>query len=345
LKNRIKINLQEISGGFGDMGTFIPLSVSLVLVCGLDAGSILLTIGEIAASGIGVAVMILLLSSTRLVEKGVKRIPDALVKGILLGVGIKLGIKGFQFILKDGLTELINVVPVIICAAVIISSLRFKKIPGALLAFAAGLALVFIKFPEITDTCSLGWKGFQLTWPSAHEWFSGFTRASIPQLPLTLVNSVIAVCALSKTLFPDKSLDETRIAFSVSFMNLVSCLFGGTPVCHGSGGLAAQYRFGGRTGGSPVFIGIIKILTALIFGASAITILAAYPSGILGLLLVVSGLELARPAIKRGHWSQMSVTIVTAGVILFFNSAIGFCAGIITHVIIFILQKQRSAKK
>jgi len=32
-------------------------------------------------------------------------------------------------------------------------------------------------------------------------------------------------------------------------MNLTSVPFGGFPMCHGSGGLAAQYRFGARTGG------------------------------------------------------------------------------------------------
>jgi len=34
--------------------------------------------------------------------------------------------------------------------------------------------------------------------------------------------------------------------------NLPAGLFGAVPMCHGTGGLAAHYRFGARTGGAPV---------------------------------------------------------------------------------------------
>ena len=30
------------------------------------------------------------------------------------------------------------------------------------------------------------------------------------------------------------------------------------PMCHGAGGLAAQYRFGARTGGSVIMLGALK---------------------------------------------------------------------------------------
>ena len=43
----------------------------------------------------------------------------------------------------------------------------------------------------------------------------------MPQIPLTLLNSVIAVCQLSGDLFPDKSPSATKVATSVGLMNLV----------------------------------------------------------------------------------------------------------------------------
>ena len=62
----------------------------------------------------------------------------------------------------------------------------------------------------------------------------------MPQLPLTLLNSVFAVCQLSQELFPDQTPSATRVSVSVGVMNLVGPWIGALPCCHGSGGLAAQ---------------------------------------------------------------------------------------------------------
>ena len=84
------------------------------------------------------------------------------------------------------------------------------------------------------------------------------------------------------------------MAVSVGLMNLVCSPFGGIPMCHGSGGLAAQYRFGARTGGSVVILGLAKIAVGFAFGGALLGLLGAYPYGILGPMLVFAGIELAR---------------------------------------------------
>ena len=70
----------------------------------------------------------------------------------------------------------------------------------------------------------------------------GLTQGAVPQFPLTLLNSVIAISALSGDLFPGRAVGTRAMALSVGAMNLGTCLFGAMPCCHGSGGLAGQHR-------------------------------------------------------------------------------------------------------
>jgi Molybdate transporter of MFS superfamily len=46
-----------------------------------------------------------------------------------------------------------------------------------------------------------------------------------------------------------------KFALSMGLVNLPAGFFGAVPMRHGTGGLAAHYRFGARSGGAPVMIG------------------------------------------------------------------------------------------
>lgn len=50
---------------------------------------------------------------------------------------------------------------------------------------------------------------------------------------MTLLNSIVALEALSKKLFPGKDCGITRIGLSLAFGNFGLCWFGGLPSCHG----------------------------------------------------------------------------------------------------------------
>src|SRR5690606_38237622 len=106
-----------------------------------------------------------------------------------------------------------------------------------------------------------------------------------PQIPLTTLNSVIAVCALSADLFPARAATPRKVAISVGLMNLSACPFGGMPMCHGAGGLAGQYRFGARTNGSILFLGTVKMLLAVLLGGTLMALCQAFPASVLGVLL------------------------------------------------------------
>ena len=140
---------------------------------------------------------------------------------------------------------------------------------------------------------------------SANDWKVGFLEGALPQLPLTTLNSVISVCALAHTLYPEKRREDCSstcndgvigrkdVAISVGLMNLILCPFGSMPNCHGAGGLAGQHRLGARHGSSVIFLGFAKAFLAVFFGASALTLLDAFPDAVLGVMLAIAGQELA----------------------------------------------------
>lgn len=133
------------------------------------------------------------------------------------------------------------------------------------------------------------------------------------------------------------------------------------PVCHGSGGLAAQYRFGARSGASVIFLGALKLVIGIFFGESLVGLLKRFPSSMLGIMVIAAGLELvsvgeslntpgARDVGKivsgvlgdRSHNGGMltdderkrrwTVMMVTVGLLVGFkNDAIGFVAGMLCH--------------
>ena len=127
----------------------------------------------------------------------------------------------------------------------------------------------------------------------------GVVEAGVAQLPLTTLNSVIAVCALSTDLFPDRPRVEPRtVAVSVGAMNLVGCAFGVMPCCHGAGGLAAHYHFGARSAAAVALLGFGKLALGLAFGSSLLTLLRRFPPPVLGVMLAAASVELMRAGLR-----------------------------------------------
>mmetsp|Transcript_8255 Transcript_8255/g.15552 ORF Transcript_8255/g.15552 Transcript_8255/m.15552 type:complete len:562 (+) Transcript_8255:175-1860(+) len=137
------------------------------------------------------------------------------------------------------------------------------------------------------------------------DWKFGLLDGALPQLPLSTLNSVISVCALAHSFYPEKRnkdadvtsndavISRKEVAISVGVMNLLFCPFGSMPNCHGSGGLAGQHLLGARHGASMVFLGMAKMFVAVFLGMSALTIFDAFPKAVLGVMLAIAGQELA----------------------------------------------------
>ncbi|KAL2234734.1 UNVERIFIED_CONTAM: Molybdate transporter 2 [Sesamum indicum] len=210
-----------------------------------------------------------------------------------------------------------------------------SSIPSALIVFLLGLILCFIRDPTIFSDIKLGPSRFHVLKITWDDFKVGFVRGAVPQIPLSVLNSVIAVCKLSGDLFPGTELSATKVSVSVGLMNLVGCWFGAMPVCHGAGGLAGQYRFGGRSGLSVVFLGLGKLVLGLLFGNSFVRILSSFPVGILGVLLLFAGIELAMASRDMNSKEESFVMLVCAAVSLTGSSAaLGFGCGIVLYLVL-----------
>ncbi|KAJ6382896.1 hypothetical protein OIU77_031342 [Salix suchowensis] len=139
------------------------------------------------------------------------------------------------------------------------------SLPSAFMVFLLGVILAFIRRPGVVDGFKFGPSSIEIVKISKHAWKEGFVKGAIPQLPLSVLNSVIAVCKLSSDLFPGKDFSASSISVSVGLMNIVGCWFGAMPCCHGAGGLAGQYKFGGRSGGCVALLGAAKLVLGLVF--------------------------------------------------------------------------------
>lgn len=208
-------------------------------------------------------------------------------------------------------------------------------IPSALIVFLLGLLLCFIRDPSMIRGLRFGPSMVSFVPMTWQDFRIGFVRGAIPQIPLSILNSVIAVCKLSGDLFPEREASAMKVSVSVGVMNFVGCWFGAMPCCHGAGGLAGQYRFGGRSGASVVFLGVGKLVLALVFGNSFGRILGQFPIGILGVLLLFAGVELAMASRDMGSKQESFVMFVCAAVSLTGSSAaLGFFVGIVLYLLL-----------
>jgi MFS superfamily sulfate permease-like transporter len=380
--------LAEISGSLGDLGTFLPIAIALAIshqislpttliftgVFNILTGAVFgiplpvqpmkaiaavallkpFTAGQTQAAGIFVATCILLFSVTGLLKWFTSIIPIPVVKGIQVGAGLSLilsaGTKATKELSWTGPSWEDNCVWLVLAFIAMLISARIPRTPYALMIFILGLVRAAIRLGQVEEGDPPGfhlWRPYTQV-PDTGEWKVGILDAGIGQLPLTTLNSVIAVVHLSADLLPETPTPSvTSIGVSVAAMNLIGCWFGAMPVCHGSGGLAAQYRFGARSGASIIFLGTVKLLLGILFGKTLVDLLRRFPTALLTVMVLAAGLELAGvgeslntrgardvdkepgEVERKRRWTTMLVTLSL--LVAFRNDAIGFIAGMLCH--------------
>lgn len=394
--------LAELSGSLGDLGTLLPLMIAMALNGSIDLASTLVFSGltniltgafygiplpvqpmkaiasvvisqhfskeETAAAGLTMGVAVLVLSATGLLRWLNRVVPVPVVKGIQVGAGLALAISaGSSLILPLNWVSPAydNRIWAMAAFGLLVVASLVPQIPYALLVFAFGLVMAAVAVPTSKGDENLHAGIWQPTpfAPGGKAWKTGAIDAAIPQLPLTTLNSILAVTSLSTTLFPDfpPAPSTTSLGFSVAIANLVCCWFGAMPVCHGSGGLAGQYRFGARSGASIIMLGSVKLLLGLFVGDGIVPLLQRLPKSLLGIMVFAAGVELAKVGQTvnegKGIWEQaeednedgrrvakrrkseeeenrdryMVMLITAAGCLAFKNDAVGFFAGLLWH--------------
>jgi MFS superfamily sulfate permease-like transporter len=139
---------------------------------------------------------------------------------------------------------------------------------------------------------------------------------------------MIAIVEENNRLFPDRLVSERSVSISTGIMNLFGSSIGGVPMCHGAGGMAGHVRFGARTGGALVILGVFLTMLALFFSGSVQTIFALIPREILGVILFLTGAQLALGSCDLSdEKGERFVTIVTAGLSIW-NIGLAFVVGL-----------------
>ncbi|MBC8462072.1 MAG: putative sulfate/molybdate transporter, partial [Deltaproteobacteria bacterium] len=158
----------------------------------------------------------------------------------------------------------------------------------------------------------------------------------LPQIPATIGNAIISNTDVMHEYFGKRAhrASYRSIANSQGIADVISSMWGGIPMCHGAGGLAAMYRFGARTAGANLIIGGIFVILGLIFGQSALLILNLLPLSILGVLLVFAGAQLALMVRDLTERKDLFVALIMLCIALTINLAVAFICGIIIAYIL-----------
>ena len=346
----IRVDRREIAGSLGDMGTLIPLAVLLVTANGLNPTVVFGVVGLVyllsglyyripmavqplksfsslaIAFGLGPAVIgagtilmgacLLVLGVSGAADWIARRVPRVLVRGIQLGVGVilvRVGIR-LSFVPIASAGVWLSTSLAVGTGVVILLFAGSRRFPAGILAVGGGLlaGLLLSGPPPI----SLGLVIPRVGHLSAGAFSAAAILLVLPQLPLTLTNSLAATCDVAQSYYGRSARRVTgrALAIGLGVANLVAGVFSGMPVCHGSGGVTAHYRFGARTGGSGVFLGVFLLLLALFLGPSMAGFCTMIPRPVLGALLVYVGVAhclLVRDVSGRWDWL---IVLVTGGV-------------------------------
>jgi len=167
---------------------------------------------------------------------------------------------------------------------------------------------------------------------------TGFLVLAIPQIPLSLGNSVLATRQIAEDLFPERHIGVRKLSLTYAAMNLVNPWLGGVPTCHGSGGLAGHYAFGARTGGSLIIYGSIFLVVGLFFAAGFQQVVQVFPLPILGVLLLFEGLALMQ--LIRGEASSRGEFFVVLIVGLLANGLpYGYAIALVVGTVLYYLRR------
>ncbi|MFT5697806.1 MAG: SulP family sulfate permease [Desulforhopalus sp.] len=359
----IMVNGMSATGTFFTIGLFyicaglyfgVPVPVQPMKAISSYAIATGVSASQISGSAALICLFLFIIGITGSINFIARAVPKAVIRGIQLSTGTLLMIQGMRLIIGQSPQQLavgsaepflriasIGPIPIGICFGVTgglitLFLMQNKKYPAALVLIATGFitGLIFAKNGTVTDISF----GFHLPeilpfgLPTQPDLIIAIFVLVLPQLPMTIGNAIIANADLSKEYFGEKSNKVTYKAttLSMAWANGVCFLLGGIPLCHGAGGLAAHYKFGARTGGSNIIIGMIFLLLALFLGHQALSLMHLLPFSILGVLLIFAGGQLSLSILDMVTRKEMFVIVLILAVTLTTSLSWGFGVGLAT---------------
>jgi predicted benzoate:H+ symporter BenE len=359
-----RYDLVEWAGAFGDLGTLLPFVLAYIAVLRMDPLGILLgfgaamiavglyyktpvpvqpmkAIGAVAATqaaqmatitpqaviagGFFTGLVWLVLGVTGLAQRISRLVPRPIAIGIVLGLGFAFMLEGVKMMANGWVIAGLGL-------ALALLLLTNRTVPAmlALLVFGA-IAAVLTDRTLAAQLAAvrpeLRLPDFALATVSWADVLAGVVFLTVPQLPLTFGNAVLALKEENNRLFPERPVSEKTVSISTGLMNLAGSAIGGVPMCHGAGGMAGHVRFGARTGGAVVILGVLLCLLGLFFADSVTTLLRILPLPVLGVVLFLTGAQLALGSCDFSkHKNERFATLVTAGCSVW-NAGLGFALG------------------
>ncbi len=353
-----EFNMRELGGSLGDFGTLFPLAVGYIAVNGLDPAGLFVMLGLtnvalgllyrlpmplqpkkviaavaigqgwspslVYASGLGMGLTWFLMLGTGLLRTLIAWTPTFLVRGIQLALGITLGWRALTLMAPAPLLGVLAVVIVLL-----LRQNRYAPASFVLLLLGVGLAawrgdLRGVEFAFTPPP---------LTLPRLDDVWRAMLLAGFAQIPLSITNAVMATAATIRDYFPKKAVSERKLMLNMGFMNVGASFFGGMPMCHGAGGLAAQYYFGARTGGTPIMEGLIEVGIGLFLSRSIADVMVAFPQALVGGMLLLVSIQLGAPVVKLRGWA-LGLAVITAVVSALTNIGVGFVVGLgLSHLV------------
>jgi len=352
----------EVSGSFGDLGTFLPHVLGVISVAGLKPGGIFTLFGifylftglfyrmpipvqpmklasaaivtgkvtppEIAGATLMIGATLLVLGLTGVIGRIARWIPRSVTSGVQIGLGAGLALLGLRMV---WLTPSIGILTLAVMLPVGINRRLPQAITGIAVGVLAGALLVKpISLPDLAPALHLP----QVILPGWGDIWRGTINVGLPQLALTLTNAVIVTASLSERLFPsNRRVTPVSLALTQGCANLLSGVLGGLPMCHGAGGLASHHRFGARTGAVGVLLGTTFLIAGLLFADPALALLKLIPGATLGALLFYGAVDLAVSGWSPASPREIVVCALVALLAFGVNPALAVVLGIAaTHV-------------
>jgi MFS superfamily sulfate permease-like transporter len=352
------LNLREVSGALGDLGTLLPLMLGSIAVVGLAPTPVLAGFGllyiatalvyrlpipvqpmkavaavlltaqvgpaALATSGVMIGLALLVLGLTGWITRLARLVPQSVLAGLQLGLGAALALVSLNLMASAPVIGIVTV-------AVLLGLLLVPRCPSAPIALAAALVLAQMLGVPGAELDVPAPPAFALpTLPTLAEMERAFSVFVLPQLSLTLTNAVLLTALVAGDYFDERAAHVTprRLSITSGLANLLLTPFGALPMCHGAGGLAAHYRFGARSGTAPLLLGVALLALAVLPGGLGLAMLAAIPAAALGALLLMAAGELALTRrLFDANPSCWPVIATTAGVTIWFDPFWGLLAG------------------
>ena len=322
----------------------VPLPVQPMKAMGATIVALGLSATVVGAASIEVALLLLLIALTPVARHLARLFPRAVLRGIQLSVGLLLmksslmaangaqALSGLHLGVDVGGAQFsLGLLVALAVATGLFAGRRQGRLPASLvvvgLGAAAGLALVLAGASRLAVAPAA--PALVLAHlPSARDAWVALFVLVLPQLPLSLGNSVYAAEDVVAGYYgaAARRVTAKRLLVSLGLMNVVVAGGGGMPLCHGAGGATAHYRLGARTPGATVLAAALfaALAAAAAFGISPLLV----PGAVLAGMLLFVGVEHCLLIADLVTVDEVVCALLVAVVALVVdNLAVGFVVG------------------